>query len=92
MIDISHKHIATYMFCEDDKHSVNIGEPDESLAALDRNWKVMVHKGHEPVASDHDWKRFKIVPSVILHNDVPETIEGTFYHGQVYVTVKDAIP
>ena len=79
------------LFCEDDKHAVNIGEPGDPLSSTDRGRKVMVLKGSEPVAGDHDWHRFKLVPSVVLHNDVPETVDGSFYRGQVYVTVKDAV-
>ena len=80
-----------FFFCADEKHLVNVGEPNEPVAALDTNKRVMVHKEQEVGASDHDYKRFKICPSVILKSDTPETMEGTFYHGEVFVAVKDAV-
>ena len=76
-------------FCEDDKHAVNIGEPDSPLSCLLRGRKVMTLKGHETTAPEHDWHRFKVTPSVLLHCHIPETI--SFYDGQPYVTLKDAV-
>ena len=32
-----------------------------------------------------------MVPSVILLNDIPQEILGSWYHGQVYVSVKDTV-
>ena len=51
----------------------------------------MCLKGFEPRTQDHDWHKFKGVPSVSLHNEIPSSINESFFRGQVYVTVKDAI-
>ena len=52
----------------------------------------MTLKGHETTASDHDWYRFKVTSSVLLHCHIlDETIETSFYDGQPYVTLKDAV-
>ena len=40
---------------------------------------------------DHDFKRCSLTPSVALVIDMPDSIEGSFYHGRVYVGVKDRI-
>ena len=79
------------IFCEDGKSGINSGEPGNPLSTLFRGRKVMVMKDQEPIASDHDWHRFKATPSVVLHCDIPSSVEKSFYSGQIYVTVKDAI-
>ena len=43
------------------------------------------------VASDHDFTKLSLTPSVIFFIDVPTTIEESFYHGDVFVSYKDAI-
>ena len=74
----------TNFFCKDDKHSVNIPEilcPHFYGDGRSWLWK----------ASDPDWHRFKATPSVLLHCDIPESVEESFYSSRIYVTVKDAI-
>ena len=44
-----------------------------------------------PESSDHDWHRFKATPPVVLHCDIPESVEESFYSGRIYVTVNEAI-
>lgn len=41
--------------------------------------------------ADHDFSRGSITPSVTLVVDVPETASESFYKGQVYVSLKDAV-
>ena len=41
-----------------------------------------------PVA-DHDFTRLSLTPSVALHLNLPEDIEGSFYDGSVYITLKE---
>lgn len=77
--------------CEDDKHAINVGEPGLPLASLDHNRKVMVIEGTQLKASDHDWHRFKLTPTVMIECAVPEETSGSFYSGQVYVVNKDAV-
>ena len=40
--------------CQDDKHTVNVGEPDLPVAAVEQGKQV----------SDHDFTKFSITPSV----------------------------
>ena len=35
----------------------------------------MTLKGHETTASDRDWHRFKVTPSVLLHCHIPERLQ-----------------
>ena len=39
--------------------------------------------------ADHDFTKFSITPSVSLSIDIPTSIEGSFYRGQVYVGIKE---
>ena len=77
--------------CVDDKHSIKVGEPGNPVAAVDRGKAVLVNKNVSLSVADHDFTKLKLMPSVTLVCDVPATISETFYHGQVFVTVKDAV-
>lgn len=45
-----------------------------------------------PAAADHDQlSKGSITPSVALHIDIPESIDESFYQGQVSVWVNDAV-
>ena len=61
------------------------------MAAVDRGKAVLVNKDVSLSVADHDFTKLKLTPSVTLVCDVPATISETFYHGQVFVTVKDAV-
>lgn len=41
------------------------------------------------MVSDHDFTRLSLTPSVAMIIDVPETTEGSFYRGRVFVLLKD---
>ena len=71
----------------DDKHTCKVGEPGYPVVAVDRGRKVIVAKNTSFQVADHDFTKFSITPSVALSIDIPDTIEGSFYHGQVYVGV-----
>ncbi|GAQ92919.1 hypothetical protein KFL_012020010, partial [Klebsormidium nitens] len=79
----------------DDKHAVKVGEPGAPVVALDRGGRVLQDVAAGPqVALDHDFTRAKIVPSVTLvqHGPlIPTTADDSFYRGQVFVTLKDAV-
>ena len=75
--------------CMDDKHTCKVGEPGYPVAAVDRGRKVIVAKNTSFQVADHDFTKFSITPSVALSIDIPDTIEGSFYRGQVYVGVKE---
>ena len=70
---------------------MHVGEPDIPLATLLRGRRVMTLKGSEPDASDHDWHRFSLTPSVCLWNTIADSIEKLFYEGKVFVMLKNAL-
>lgn len=66
-----------------------MGEPGVPVAAVERGKKVVVStSGKQFAVADHD---FGIIPSVTMLCDIPETIDGSFYRGQVFVGLKDAV-
>ena len=40
--------------------------------------------------ADHDFTRFSIVPSVVFEANIPDSIAGSWYDGNVHVLYKDA--
>ena len=50
---------------------------------------MIVRKDSSFQVADHDFTKFSITPSVTLSIDIPDTIEGSFYRGQVYVGIKE---
>ena len=77
--------------CMDDKHHCKVGEPGHPVAAVDRGKRVIVSEDKVFAVSDHDFTKFSIIPSVTMLLDIPDTISGSLYRGQVYVGVKDLI-
>ena len=77
--------------CIDDKHTIKVGEPGFPLAAAERGREVVVSTSDTFVVGDHDFSKFKITPSVTLLVDIPDTIEGSFYTGQVFIGLKDSV-
>ena len=70
----------------DDKHRCKVGEPGYPVAAVERGKQVIVNaSGKRFSVADHDFT------SVILLCDIPNSIEESFYRGQVFVSIKDAI-
>ena len=86
---IRYRHF-TIFICQDDKHTIKVGEPGCPVAAVDRGKAVLVGLNEKLVVGDHDFTRFSITPSVNFEIDIPEKIEDAFYHGRVYVGLKDA--
>ncbi len=78
------------VICLDDKHRLKVGEPGFPVAAAERGRRVIVSLQEEFHVADHDFTRFSIIPSVIFSIDIPDTIEGSWYHGQVCVVFKEA--
>ena len=71
--------------CIDDKHTIKVGEPGFPLAAAEGGCEVIVSTSNTFVVGDHDFSKFKITPSVTLLVDIPDTIQGSFYTGQVFI-------
>ena len=51
----------------------------------------MVSKNESFQVGDHDFCKFSIIPSVSLLIDIPESMEHSWYEGQVYVAYMDAV-
>ena len=81
---IQYRHFTTFV-CQDDKHTIKIGEPNYPVAAVDCVKQVLVGLNKKLVVGDHDFTKLKLTPSVNFHVEIPESIEGIFYHGKVYV-------
>lgn len=47
--------------------------------------------GSEFAVGGHDFTCFSLIPSVVLEVDIPETFEGSWYTGEVFVGLKDAV-
>ena len=52
---------------------------------------MLVKEGVYFQVGDHDFTRFSIIPSVVLIIAIPDDITGSWYDGQVAVTLKDAV-
>ena len=73
----------------DDKHKIKVGEPHCPLAAAKHGRQVLGRGGATFEVSDHDFSKFSMVPSVSLLVDIPSDISGSWYHGQVNVSLKE---
>ena len=74
--------------CMDDKHRLKIGVPGVPVAAVERGRQVHISLTE---VCDHDFTRFSVIPTVSLIVDIPTTIDGSWYDGQVLVSLKDAV-
>ena len=74
-----------------DKHKLKVGEPNCPVAAAERGRRVPVRANQFLTVADHDFTKFGLVPSVVLVNDIPEEISGSWYRGQVHVLLKDTV-
>jgi len=76
----------------DDKNHIPVGEPGVPIATVFRGKRSLAHSDIQNLAADHDTSaKLKLTPSVALKVEVPDTIEGDFYNGQVSVTLTDTI-
>ena len=75
----------------DDKHRVKVGEPGTPVAAAERGKQVLVSLSQSFQVCDHDFTRFSLIPTVLLKVDIPSSMDGSWYDGQVYVGVKEAV-
>lgn len=84
------KHLCN-MVCQDDKHHCKVGEPAMPVAAVERGRRVVTIDGLRYSVADHDFTKFSVVPSVKMVVEIPDSTEGSFYRGQVYVGTKDCV-
>jgi hypothetical protein len=74
----------------DDKHKIPIGEGVPTSTGV-HNKKNIVSTNTVLVASDHDFTKLSLTPSVTFFIDIPESIEHSFYNGKVFVSYKDTL-
>ena len=74
-----------------DKHKVPVGDPGYPVASVERGKKVLVSVNKPFMVGDHDFTRSSLTPSVTLFIEIPESTNGSFYHGQVCVEIKDSV-
>ena len=70
--------------CTDDKHKVPIGEPGYPLSALPRGKRVLVATNESYQVGDHNFTQINIIPIAILLNNIPNSIDDSWYHGKPY--------
>ena len=76
----------------DDKAKVNLGEPGFMISSGVRGMKSIVPTTKTLGSLDHDVdQKGIIIPTVILICDVPVDISGSFYRGNVHVTLKASL-
>ncbi len=76
----------------DDKCHIPVGEPGVPVATVLRAKKSVQSTNVPLMASDHDTQaKCKLIPSVTLEIDIPDSIDQSFYHGQVHVAIKDQV-
>ena len=82
-----------HMQCLDDKAIVPVGDPGKPMTAVSRSHHSGLTSGerNQLLCVDHDYHLCGIVPSVCLTVEIPDTPRGSFYHGDVHVTLKDKI-
>jgi hypothetical protein len=78
------------MCCQDDKTKVPVGEPNNPVAATSVPGKAPQRLEKQHGALDHDVSKFSIVPSANFFIDIPDSVQGSFYMGQPWITLKDA--
>ncbi|KAJ8375554.1 hypothetical protein SKAU_G00061340, partial [Synaphobranchus kaupii] len=59
------------------------------VAAVERGKSVLAALGKRLTVADHDFTRLSMTPSVSLLIDVPDSIEGSFHRGKVFVILKE---
>ena len=66
-------------------------EPNHPVAAVECEKSVIVAKGMIFAVADHDFTKCGLIPSVLMHAEIPESINELFYRGNVHVGLKDPI-
>ncbi|KAJ1446876.1 hypothetical protein M885DRAFT_576961 [Pelagophyceae sp. CCMP2097] len=77
----------------DDKANGAVGEPGKGVALLSRQRPVTAIDGVAPGAMDHDQVNVKVrvVPTVMLVHRISPSPGGSWYRGNVHVSIKDSV-
>lgn len=83
----------SYFQCLDDKAIVPVGEPGRPVGAVNRahNRGLVSSTGSRLLTLDHDFHICGIIPSVCLMVDIPDNARGSFYRGDLHITLKDKV-
>ena len=76
------------MVSTDDKNKIKVGEPNYPISAVTLGKRVLVAHGQSLQASDHDFSKISLVPTVVLIHEIPNSIDESFYHGIPYLYLK----
>ena len=76
------------MVCVDDKHKISVGEPGIPKASVPLGCRVLVGRNEVFQVADHDFSKLSLIPTTILVNEIPESVDGSWYRGNLYVGVK----
>ena len=68
-----------------------MGEPGTPVAAAERGKQVLVSTSQSFQVCDHNFTRFSLIPTVLLRVDIPASMDGSWYDGQVFVGIKEAV-
>ena len=80
-----------YLIFMDDKHRCKVGEPGYPVAAVEHGRQVLVAHNKPIQVLDHDFTKCGIISSITMICNISESIEQSFYCGNVYVGLKDPI-
>ena len=76
------------MTCTDEKHKIDVGESNFPLAAVPQGKQVLVACNEAFQVGDHNFSTISLIPTVTLINNIPESIEKSWYHGKACVGIK----
>ena len=76
------------MTCTDEKHKIDVGKSNFPLAAVPQGKQVLVACNEAFQVGDHNFSTISLIPTVTLINDIPESIEKSWYHGKACVGIK----
>ncbi|GBC06312.1 hypothetical protein RclHR1_06760007 [Rhizophagus clarus] len=89
-MSIKYKEYSNLVFL-DDKYRCKVEEPNYPVAAVDQDKSVIVANGMTFAVADHDFTKCGLIPSVIMQAEIPNSINESFYRGNVFVGLKDPI-
>ena len=76
------------MVSTDDKNKIKVGEPDYPISAVTRGKRLLVAHGQSLQASDHDFSKISLVPTIVLIHEIPNSMGESFYRRIPYVYLK----
>ena len=61
--------------CTDDKHKIDVGESNFPLARVSQGKRGLAARNEAFQVGGHDFSTISLIPTAILINDIPESIE-----------------